>query len=189
MNQVTWKDLNYIKPLNEDEEIILVTREHWIIPAIKVFLNGFIIFILLVVTWILNTFVKSQIAIELANILVYTIICWQIIFLAIYFHNYYLSAQIITNERIIDVDQKGLFKKETNDAFFENVEGINMKQNTFWQNLLNYGSVDVQTAGTSTELAAAGSVFENVPNPRRVIEVLNNVQHQVIQMSRENPRR
>jgi hypothetical protein len=25
------------------------------------------------------------------------------------FHNYYLSLQIITNERIIDIDQRGLF--------------------------------------------------------------------------------
>lgn len=189
MEIVTWNDLKYIKPINTSEEIILVTREHWIVPAVKLFVNGFVVFLLLLLSWVLNTAVESKIIIELFNILIYTIICWQIIMLTIYFHNYYLSCQIITNERIIDVDQKGLFKKETNDSFFENVEGVNMKQNTVWQNLLNFGSVDVQTAGTATELGAAGSVFENVPNPRRVIEILNNLQHQVIEMQRENPRK
>jgi len=174
---LSWSDIKSVSPLNDEEQIVLVTREHWIIPFMRVVVYSLFVLFLWVIGWIINTVVTEKVVVELYHSFSLLATSFIVLLFALYYHNYYLSMQIITTERIVDVDQKGLFKIETNDAFLGNIEAVNLKQGTIWQNIFNFGSVDVETAGSPTTLQAQGSVFENIPHPRHVVELINSLKH------------
>jgi uncharacterized membrane protein YdbT with pleckstrin-like domain len=174
---LSWSDIKNVKPLHEDEQIVLVTREHWIIPFLRILAYTLVIIFIWVIGWILDATVREPIVTELYHLLSSLLGAFLLLLFVIYFHNYYLSMQLVTTERIIDVDQKGLFHVEMNDAFLENIEAVNLKQATLWENIFNFGSVDVETAGSQTALKSEGSVFENIPNPRHVVEIINSLKH------------
>jgi uncharacterized membrane protein YdbT with pleckstrin-like domain len=102
-----------------------------------------------------------------------------------FFHNYYLSLQIVTSERIIDIDQKGLFLREVNELPIDNIEDVTYKQNGFWGTIFNFGDVIVQTAGSApthnpesngeNEKGINGFVFNNVPNPSEISNTISQL--------------
>jgi hypothetical protein len=171
----TWVDLPFIKQLNDDEQIVVITREHWLILFLRfASVFGFMLFVL-GIGFVLASTTVGKLAIEFYWTVASLLIVFLTIILGIYYHNYYLSMQIITSERIIDIDQKSLFKIEMNDLFLENIEAVNFNQKTMWQLLFNYGNMDVETAGTRNSVDTRGSVFENIPNPRATVETINRL--------------
>ena len=76
--------------------------------------------------------------------------------------NYYLDLWIITDRRIIYVDQKSFFNRNVSMFRLERLQDIEIKTVGLLQTFLNYGSLSAQTAG-STE-----SNFDStgLPDPR-----------------------
>lgn len=168
-------EIQHIVPMKVGEEIHLVTRQHIVFFFVKTILAAFavgMVFLLGVVIAALST---PSVFISLFWAIGYFLIGAIVLAYAIQLHNYYLSKQILTNMRIIDYDQRGLFKAEVNETFLDNIENINFVQNTIWQTLFQFGSVDVQTAGQKTELSTSGVVFENVPHPKKVTELISHL--------------
>lgn len=172
MSETRFDDLIWNKPglpdkVKNDEDLILIVREDLVIIAAKV-IGFFLIFLTLlgIRAVLLGLLDKSGMAIF--DVLFYTVNAVMILIFSIIFHNYYLSIQIVTSERIIDVDQRGLFNREVNALSVNNIQDVNYKKSGFWGTLLNFGNVIVQTAGAagdSTDGKVSGFVFENVPNP------------------------
>lgn len=172
MSETRFDDLIWNKPglpdkVKSDEDLILIVREDLVIIAAKA-IGFFLIFLALlgVRAVLLGLLDKSGMAIF--DVFFYTVNAIMILIFSIIFHNYFLSIQIVTSERIIDVDQKGLFNREVNALSLNNIQDVNYKKSGFWGTLLNFGNVIVQTAGVagdSTVGKVSGFVFENVPNP------------------------
>ncbi len=95
--------------------------------------------------------------------------------LAATFHNYYLSIQIVTTERLVDVDQTGILRREVNEVFWTEVQNINYKQNGLLATIFDYGDVIIETAGAQTASKTSGFVFENVPQPKKISDKLSHV--------------
>jgi hypothetical protein len=98
-----------------------------------------------------------------------------------YLHNFYLSLQLVTNDRIIDIDQRGIFKREVNELAIKNIQDVTYKQNGVLQSLLGYGEVVIKTAsielGSTSDNTTAGFVFENCPEPSRVAGIISDLYH------------
>lgn len=98
------------------------------------------------VGWYLLTF-----AIGLANFL-----CW------------FFTVEIITDERVIDIDFMTILNRHVGSARIANIEEVNAQTGGFIRSLFNYGDVTIQTAGASPEI-----IFDAVPEPAYVTELLN----------------
>lgn len=150
----------------EDEHIYLVVREHWIRLLFKI-----IIWFLFALALILfQRFGKEYIPGLFEGVpgiiislftQIYTL--FLILSLLIIWELYYLNIQIITNLRIVDIDQVGLFAHTVSELHIENIEDVTSKTTGLMGTIFNYGQVFVQTAGTVEHF-----VFENIPNPAAV---------------------
>ena len=62
---LSWSDIKSVSPLHEDEQIVLVTREHWIIPFMRVVVYSLFVLFLWIIGWVINTVVTEKIVVEL----------------------------------------------------------------------------------------------------------------------------
>jgi len=92
---------------------------------------------------------------------IYYLAIW--IFFFSQFTDYYLDINIVTNDRILDIDQKGLFGRSISELDLTRVQDVHSEIKGIIPTLLNYGRVEVQTAATEENF-----VFEQVPNPHGV---------------------
>ncbi len=79
------------------------------------------------------------------------------------FTDYYLDIDIVTNDRVIDVVQKGLFGRSVAELDLTRVQDVHSEIKGIIPTLLNYGKVTIQTAATE-ELF----IFDQVPGPHQV---------------------
>ena len=86
------------------------------------------------------------------------------------FTDYYLDIDIITNDRIIDINQKGLFGRSVSELDLTRIQDVKSVIKGIIPTILSYGTVTVETAATEENF-----VFDQVPNPhfvrQRIIEM------------------
>jgi uncharacterized membrane protein YdbT with pleckstrin-like domain len=121
-----------------NEEVELVFRQHpvvlrwpliWGMLAILVGLGPLILFPL------------SDLALK------FTLIVPIFVFLYWFYHwvGWYYSVYIVTNQRLIDIHQKGFFDRKVNEVGFNKVQSINYHIKGLQAALLKYGDITVQT--------------------------------------------
>jgi hypothetical protein len=92
-----------------------------------------------------------------------------------------LNAFILTNERIIDVDQRGIFHKVVSEATFDKVQDVSYIVKGIFATIFQFGSVMVQTAGASANLELTG-----VRHPQRVQELIVKLQRESVKPETED---
>ena len=83
------------------------------------------------------------------------------------FIEFYLDMWVVTNDRIVDVEQKGLFSRTISELDLYRVQDVTVDMNGIFPSLFKYGHVKVKTASQNL-----GIVFHNVPNPNEIREAL-----------------
>ncbi|NQV88085.1 MAG: PH domain-containing protein [Parcubacteria group bacterium] len=168
--------------LEPDENIILEVRKHWF-----VFLGPIIFFILCaLIPFFLYTFFHgnaSQIDVSFIddNFFVLTFFFYPIWLLAltigffIRWTDYYLDVWYVTQKRIIDVEQKNLFYREISNLRFDRIQDISIEVRGFIATFLNFGDLNVETAGEGT----VDFSIRNVSNPERIKRVIF-AQHNIV---------
>jgi len=150
----------FLQDLKEGEEVIRVVRKHWasfIWPVVKTFL-------VLVIPFLLSAFLFSNyigviiffvwVSIGLGYGL-YQWICW------------YFDHFIITNMRIVNIDQKTLFARSVSESGLANIQDVTYEINGFLASLFNYGTVKVMTASNNDSLKMLA-----IENPKKVQEII-----------------
>ena len=78
-------------------------------------------------------------------------------------YRWWNDVYLLTNQRLIDVDQKKLFHRVVAEAPLENVQDVSFETRGVVQTIFNYGTVFVKTASVTTEIA-----MEGVTDPQSV---------------------
>jgi hypothetical protein len=86
------------------------------------------------------------------------------------FIDYYLDVWIVTNERVINIEQKGLFSREVSEKELHKMQDITSDVDGFWATMLNYGDVYIQTAGEKERF-----VFKHIPFADEVARRISNL--------------
>jgi len=86
------------------------------------------------------------------------------------FFTWYFNVDIITDERIVDIDFISLIHKRVSDAEIENIEDVTYKVGGIFGTMFDFGTVYVQTAAERPEFE-----FEDVPRPALVVKVLQKL--------------
>ena len=77
-----------------------------------------------------------------------------------YFIDFYLDLLVVTNDRLIDIEQVGLFSRTVSEIDLYQVQDIISQVTGFVPSLLNYGTLTIQMAGPLGQV-----VVRDVPNP------------------------
>lgn len=86
-----------------------------------------------------------------------------VMFLYQHFLDYWLDMWIVTDQRIINIEQNGLFSRTTSELRLYRVQDVTSEVNGFVRTMLDFGMVYVQTAGEKEYFA-----FEDVHHPNQI---------------------
>ncbi|PIU02115.1 hypothetical protein COT66_01885 [Candidatus Shapirobacteria bacterium CG09_land_8_20_14_0_10_49_15] len=101
------------------------------------------------------------------------LIGWYLLTTAVFLEkslSWLFNVNLITDERIVDIDFPTLLYRHISSAKIDHIEDISVQVGGFVRSLFNYGDVLIQTAGTQPEIC-----FEAVPQPARVVKILNEM--------------
>lgn len=159
---LTHSDLNF-EGKKEAEKIIVFTRRHWFIllgPIIGAMFASLIPLILVILS--------ARILVQYNLSGVFTL-CWIIYLMIVWFSLFYkltmhsLDTWIVTNERIIDILQIGLFRRKVSELHLESIQDISVNTNGVAQSYLDFGNIEIQTGATAQRF-----LFDQVPHPLKI---------------------
>lgn len=146
------------------ERVELFLRRHWLVLFFIYFGFAIMIFFGLAGFYLANEFFGLQ-----GNILnlgefllgLYVLSIWYFLFKAL--TDFYLDAWIITDHRILEIHQLGLFKRDLSELRLSKIQDVTVKIEGILPTFFNYGTLIIQTAGVIPEFQ-----FEQIPYPQQV---------------------
>lgn len=97
------------------------------------------------------------------------------IFISFIWIDYYFDIWIITSEKIINVEQKGLFIRCLSELKFERIQDVTVEVKGVIPTILNYGDVFIQTAGETERF-----FLRQIPNPYKIKDLIMSMQKERI---------
>lgn len=153
--------------LGEREQIVLVTRQHWLVLAEAIIaevllLIGIVALVtLLLTTWVVNPLVALGYLLVLLPILALTrdVLAWA------------NRKYVVTTRRVIQIS--GVVNKNVLDSSLEKVNDVRLEQSAFGR-LLGYGDVEILTA---SELGS--NRFSRIGDPIRFKTAMLNAKERL----------
>lgn len=162
--------------LEDDERILLMVRRHWFVFFTRVFGVVFTACAPFAVAGFAFLKLEAyQVTTELfsvyASYILFASALWLLLnwmTLAFIWTDHYLDLWIVTDRRIISIDQKSLFVRSIGSFRLERLQDMNVEIPGFLATMFNYGTIEAQTAsGSEEEFRAKG-----LPNPREIKSVI-----------------
>lgn len=172
----------HFKNLNADEKIIRVLHRNWfylfqqfflVIVTVGIFFLG-----LSVVPQIFPKLIGKDRSVILFMENFFLLAVWLYGFLI--WIDYYLDIWIITSERIINIEQKGMFMRKASELRIGRIQDVTTEVSGFLPTIFNYGDVKVQTAGEENEF-----VFRTISDPYEVKNTIMKLQKQTENQSKK----
>jgi len=160
--------------LHQDEKIILEKRAFWLPIAIQ----GTALFFLALAPFFaifgfgefmpqeLREYVIQYRFPTLFSATMWGLIIWVIF--AVRWTDYYLDVLLVTNKRIMDIEQIGLFSRDTIETRLENIQDIRVEVVGFLASVMDFGNLHLQTAGSTTEF-----VIKNIHRPHKTKDIIS----------------
>lgn len=110
------------------------------------------------------------------NSLIFLIFFWYLVLFGFVFMQFLLwfyNVNIVTNERIVDIDFPFLLYKESTATRINQIEDITHRRGGFARTTFNFGDVFVQTAGAQPNIE-----FLDIPRPSDVVRTIVDIWQQ-----------
>ena len=139
-----------------DEEVIFVSRRHpWVLAS-----AGFIALGLIILTVLLVLFFGFF------SITSIWLVALAVFFLIFGFYQWFVYSNyiyILTNQRVILIEQNSLFGRKITEAELEKIQNITVEVKGLVGTLLNFGNITLRTAGVDPIM-----VMINIENPYEI---------------------
>jgi len=86
------------------------------------------------------------------------------------FLSWYFNLFLITNQRVVDIDFRNLLNKHFATADLSMIQDTSSSVRGLFGTFFNYGDVLIQTASEKNQI-----IFEKVPNPEKIIKLLQEL--------------
>ncbi len=159
----------YFPSQREQEKVFLLLRRHWFTYFGFVFI-AFVMsipLIVLIIYWIISPEAFTGAGGNIAILGGFIYILFVLAVMLYGFIDYYLDVYIITNERIVNVEQNGFFRREISELHLHQIQDVSAKVKGLFPTIMHYGDIFIQTAGERENF-----VFQSVPNPYRVSKTI-----------------
>ncbi len=164
--------------LYENEKIILKKRKHWYAIASQSLVLFFAALIPIATILLALTNDQAQLIIrQFMPLVIFGISAWLILLWTIFFvlwTNYYLDIFLLTNYRVVDIEQHGLFARDMAEIRYDRIQDVTIEVFGVLPSLLGFGNIHIQTAGRQREV-----VVRHIPRPDGIREVLSEQIHRI----------
>lgn len=148
------------------EEVLMAVRRHWIIYVILWFV---------LLSWILFSILMYSLFwfTTLNNII--NIIFWLFYFILLYIKwlDHELDLYIITNNRIIWVEQVAFLNRTVTECNLWQVQEVNSRTKWLFANILNYWTLTVLTAWNATNMQM-GYAPDSMQEARKILNIVDD---------------
>lgn len=168
--------------LEPDETMLAVVRKHWFILLRDIAAPLLLLIVPLAVYLFSRDVILESTVLEgvthagaaaLFFISCWGLIMWMMLFLV--WTDYYLDMWIITDQRIITIDQQGFFRRLIASFRYERMQDISIEINGFIPTMLDFGNIRAQTAGHEVDFKMNGA-----PNPRELKALILSAADQTV---------
>lgn len=130
----------------EDEEVVWSGNQHpfTLLKPSLIFLAVLLMVIFILFYWRLG----QSIGLLMAIIVVLPVAIW----LGRLYFCWLCSRYILTNKRVVYIQQKGFFARAEAQAQLARVQDVILEVSGFWATLFGFGNIKIQTAGTEKVL-------------------------------------
>lgn len=155
----------FSRNLKEGEKVFKILHQHWgklLFPILKTFLILIIPF--LISSWLFSNFL---------GVIIFFV--WVLIGLAYGLHQiltWYFNSFVITNQRLININQKSLFRRSVSEVSLGSIEDITYEIDGFLASLFNYGILKIKASSASLEISA-------VEQPKEVQELILKLKKEI----------
>lgn len=149
------------------EKTVLVTRKHWFVLFFPFWTFLFLAFLPFLIYFLSKNFSWYAVISSLFwfLVIIHFLILWLLLFYQLML--YILTVTVVTNKRLIRIDQKAFFLYERNETELNKIQDISVKIQGIFAAFLNFGDVEVQTAGTIVKFT-----FPQLPSPEKIKEII-----------------
>jgi len=159
---------------HDDEQVILFLRRHWFIFLRRLIFVIFSIIGLVLIYFFFDLLSSNFLRSDYYNLLLFveslgTLFIWNLFF--ILWIDFYLDAWIVTNERIINISQKGFFNRDISELKLTKIQDVTSEIVGVIPTILGYGNIYVQTAAEVERFT-----FYQIPNPNEVKNTIVQLQ-------------
>lgn len=146
--------------IDSNEKILRIVRRHWFVLLGEISALVFMIAIPVVLLALAALAgVDRAISFEgnesvagafllFAWILIVWMFAWHI------WTDYYLDVLIITDKRVFDIEQHGLFRRESSAFRIDRIQNVTVNVKGIIQTFLDFGTITIETAGEREEFVA-----------------------------------
>lgn len=164
-----------------DETEVYTFRRHKIVIGKRIFLFLIEVPIPIIIYYILKSYtdwLADNTSIPYIIFVILGSIYYLYILLFLYhaWVDYYLDLWIITNERIISIEQRGLFKRITSELRIHRIQDVTSEVHGFLPTIFKYGDVHVQTASSEDRF----NLLE-VPHPDEIARKIMALQEKYVE--------
>lgn len=165
---------HYFPGQETGEKVFLFIRKYWLTLLGEIFLGLFLALLPMAILVALSASGTEVLTGAGRN---FTVITLSIYYLSlvtwafIQWLKYYLDVAMVTNERLVDVDQKALFKRSIAELNLSAVQDVTGRRTGPLETLFDFGDVVIQTAGERTNF-----LFHAIPHPHQVAQTIIDLQ-------------
>ena len=157
------KDLTF-NGKEKDEDVVLIIRAHWIVYLPQVLGAFFLMFFPFIIFFALGD-LFSNFSLFVALLIICFLISLSILVTS--FVKWYYNVNIITDQKVLDLDFQNALAHNLAEAQLEKIEDVSHTSLGIVSSLFDIGTVYIQTAGAKAEIE-----FQNIPRPRDVQDIL-----------------
>ncbi len=163
--------------IDESERILRVVRKHWYVLVRDIVLLALLI-LLGVSLLIFTTLGPVQDIVTLSGsgffaalfagtawLLLLWVMAWNM------WTDYFLDVLLITDRRIFDIEQLGLFRRTSASFRLDKVQNVSVDQKGFIATMLDFGTVRLETAGDGEDFIAT-----YIAKPYEIKKFINEMQ-------------
>lgn len=168
--------------MHQGEVIIILQRRHWVLMVSKVLRLVVLTVVPAIVVFFFYTY-NANFTLEVGAPLTvaltlggsaYFLFLWLLFFQD--WIDFYLDAFLLTNERIVRIEQQGTFNRVVSHLPLDRIQDVTVETRGIISTLFGYGTITVETAGEQENF-----VFRNFPN-------VNAIQAQILMYAKQAPR-
>lgn len=163
--------------LEAGERVLTTVRKHWFVIVFELAGIGLVmllpIFLLISTAFVPEIPLFESLLYGQAPLIVYGLCAWLLCTLIIGFTiwtHYYLDLWVITDRRVIVIDQVAFFNRKISSFRLERLQDIKVTINGLIHTLFNFGTVRAQTAGANE----SNFMSHNMPDPRAVQSIIQS---------------
>jgi uncharacterized membrane protein YdbT with pleckstrin-like domain len=142
--------------LAANEQILIVFRKHWFALFFEFFGLGLLAVTPIALHIFGRIFLYNQIDSEIMIIfgffyVLFLSMVWMLGFSL--WLDYYLDTLVVTNQRVIEIEQRGLFSREISSLNLENIQDVTINTHGIIQTFFKLGDIHVQTSGAQRQVS------------------------------------